>query len=569
MAAVLSRFTSDATRIVGQLPDSRFADIDSWERAALEADDALRAAVRQFVGNQIGRNGESGQQPSGPAARNVARAASALAAGRDLLHSHSTTDAGGVWHPRSPWAAPLVTPQVTHAILADVGSLARQAGALGAYSRASSRPGVPAEHDARLRAGCYWLTQAHARIDAAVRREPVLREHRELLGQIPVNVMPGRPGTEDRADVASLCAAVVASSERVRVAAWHAARFDAQSPAICVTSWRRIATASTAASHHCHLLCQTLADRADQLGRQGDLAASLRDAAAHADRARAEWLDAALESREVSTETREYVSLAAAEAAELAEWTGRLAYDDPAWTLSAGPHAPARQPELLAPTLGDCTMVLAAVHASSESLAALGNANLQQARSAVHSRRLLVPTSSLPMKYDVPTLYATAPRAHATSLLACYEDTHQSAADLAQQLAVVAERSAAPSRHLATVRSVVQHQADAPDADLSQQEPSRRGVPDHRPHAVGEIEARLRARGVEDPRLLWQAAAVDDAGRQLIAEARDGGVNRAPRAPDPRERESLGRSSVPGQSARPAAGRTTARQPSTGIEAEL
>lgn len=180
-----------------------------------------------------------------------------------------------------------------------------------------------------------------------------------------------------------------------------------------------------------------------------------------------------------------------------------------------------------------------------------------------------MPTSSLPMRYDVPTLYATAPRAHATSLLACYEDTHQSAVNLAQQLALAAEKAAAPSRHLATVRSVVQPQPDAPSADLAQQEPARRGDPDHEPRAVGEIEARLRARGVEDPRLLWQAAAIDDAARQLIAEARDGGVNRAPRAPDPRERESLRRSSIPGQSARPSPRRTATRQLSPGIEAEL
>lgn len=173
------------------------------------------------------------------------------------------------------------------------------------------------------------------------------------------------------------------------------------------------------------------------------------------------------------------------------------------------------------------------------------------------------------MRYDVPTLYATAPRAHATSLLACYEDTHQSAANLAQQLAVVAERSAAPSRHLATVRCVVQHQADAPDADLTQQEPARRGVPDHELRAVGEIEARLRARGVDDPRLLWQAAAIDDAARQLVTEARNTRADRVPRRPDPPARGALDRRSTRGQSARPAAGRTTARQPSTGIEAEL
>ncbi len=516
LAAVLARYTGDATRIIGQLPDWRIADVNYWDRAALEADDALHSAATQLARYP---DDYSDRGTHSSAAQNVAAAARALTAGRDLLHSHLATDADGAWRPRSPWAAALATPAVTHAILTEAGSLARAAGDLGQRSESSAGVGAATSEDERRRSGYYWLIQADASISAAHRHEPALRDHQELLAQIPVNMMPDRPGRRLRASVPDLCAAIVASAERVRHAAWQTADLDPHSPGICVTSWRRIAAVSTAASHHCHLICQTLADRMEELERQPDVIAGVRQAAAEAGWARAEWLDAARETREITTDTRGYVSLAAAEAAELAEWTGRLAYADTGWTLSAGPTARVRSPRRLAATPAYADSVLAAAHSASESLAALATANLHQARAAVNSRRLLVPTSALSFKDDVPAPFAPAPRAHAASLIACCENTRHAAAAQAQQLALAADRASVPSRHLGTMRAVIRTQTDALGNRPRDEKGSYAPSGSENPEPVGELEAKLRAKGVKDPRLLWQASAVDDAARQVITRA--------------------------------------------------
>jgi hypothetical protein len=52
---------------------------------------------------------------------------------------------------------------------------------------------------------------------------------------------------------------------------------------------------------------------------------------------------------EITTDTRGTISLVAAETANLALWTGRLAYADPCWTPALGPSHRTRTPEALAP----------------------------------------------------------------------------------------------------------------------------------------------------------------------------------------------------------------------------
>ena len=108
------------------------------------------------------------------------------------------------------------------------------------------------------------------------------------------------------------------------------------------------AQTSALTSHHCALLADSLAARAAQdafPADSPDLVASAQ-AARHAAGA---WFQAARTLRQVTTDTRGQVTPAAAEARDLAWWTGRLAYADPAWTPTSGPSAPPRAPQTLAP----------------------------------------------------------------------------------------------------------------------------------------------------------------------------------------------------------------------------
>jgi hypothetical protein len=239
--------------------------------------------------------------------------------------------------------------------------------------------------------------------------------------------------------VHELCAAVITTAERARAAAWDAARAGPTSTAICSISWYRIAAASTVTSHHCHLLYSALAERmtAEQDRELSDI---LMRAASQADQAREYWLDSAREFRDIATDIQNYVSTAAAEATDLALWTGKLAHADADWTLSIGPGQPVRPAAGLASHIGDVSGVVAAAHEASDALGMLATANLEQARQAERGHRLLVATRLLPEKYDIPLHYTEPPEPYAASLIACCHDTAQKAGQVAETGSEIAAR---------------------------------------------------------------------------------------------------------------------------------
>ena len=240
---------------------------------------------------------------------------------------------------------------------------------------------------------CQLLNQAASSIDEASRSEPVTQANRDLLRAIPVNAMPPRSLVADPESVPALCQAVITTAERARHAAWTAAGQGPQSTAISIacpgSGSRRPPWSPAITVRSCAPLSPTgrAANR-----RRSRCTLSLAQAAEHAGSARDAWLDATREYQEITTDIRDHMSPAAAEAAELAFWTGRLAYADPAWNLSSGPSHAARPAEMLAPELADVPEVVAAIHHASESVAQLATANLEQARSAVRGDRVLVPT---------------------------------------------------------------------------------------------------------------------------------------------------------------------------------
>src|SRR5262249_56753483 len=105
-------------------------------------------------------------------------------------------------------------------------------------------------------------------------------------------------------------------------------------------------------SHHSVLLADALTARATR-GAFPAASADMAAAAQAARRAASAWFQAARALRQVTTDTRGQVTPAAAEARDLAWWTGRLAYADNDWTLASGPGCPPRAPQDLAPPPAD------------------------------------------------------------------------------------------------------------------------------------------------------------------------------------------------------------------------
>ena len=265
-----------------------------------------------------------------------------LAAGRDLLQSHLTRGPGGERELHSEWALAVTSPAVARAVLAEISSLARQIAPLGAaIALAPGSRGTP-EARRNLNAASQWLWVLNASIDAAQRHEPVRESELELLRAIPAAAPPPRRLPTRAEPVAGLCRGVITSAERARHAAWVSGRQPASSLELTVNSLRRVAATSTVTSHHCEILLRTLATYVAGHS-QADHATELLQAADAARHTRESWLRVAHALDRVTTDTRLHLSPEAAESADLALWTGRLAYTDPAWTLSSGPaHRPGR-----------------------------------------------------------------------------------------------------------------------------------------------------------------------------------------------------------------------------------
>jgi hypothetical protein len=522
LSRVLTRYTSDLTRMINELPDEHLSGLGPWDRAALRTHDALTSACRALAQDE--RAARAIGPVSCPAARSLHAAARSLAAGRDLLQGHFTIEPSGARLYRSGWSPAITSPGVCRALLTEVAALAQQAAAAG--NELASKPPGDLRADStrsRLSIACYWLNQPATFTSAAERAEPGGGNAREVLHAVPENVMPVRPSPQSARSVHELCAAVITTAERARAAAWHAASAEPTSTAICSISWYRIAAASTVSSHHCHLLYSALAERA-AAEQVGELSAILTRAASQADQAREYWLDSAREFRDIATDVQNYISPAAAEATDLALWTGKLAYADTDWTLSIGPGQPVRAAAGLAPKIADVPGVVAAVHEASDALGTLATANLEQAGQAVRGRRLLVATRSLPEKYDIPLRYSEPPEPYAASLVACCHDTAQKAGQVAETGSEIAARVGAPSRTLVALRAAAREQPERrPAAD-----PGRGARTAEEVSGIGPVESRLRGLGIEDVRHLWRATAIDRAAEQVVREATADHESRAP-----------------------------------------
>jgi hypothetical protein len=515
LTTVLGRFTADLTRTISQLPGPQIAALGGWDRAGIQADSAIGGAISVLGGSRrVTRPAR--RDAHCEAARHLHTAASALGAGRDLLQGHFSTDPAGARLYHSGWALSITSPFTNRALLTELAGLSRHAAMIGPALPRQSGTRATDLHN-RLNTACQWLHQIDECVQAADRRKPATRAGREFLDAIPANALA--PPADPDATVSSrdLCAAIISTAERARHLAWPAARLDPRSPAISVMSWRRIAAASTVTSHHCNLLCAALAAH-PELRDMGSLSQDLDRAAEHARHARQRWIGSARKLQRVSTDTSGYLATAAAEAADLAYWTGRLTYTDPVWSLTSGPHAPTRPASSLVPQLEDAPTVVAAIHQAAETLSSLAILNREQIAAAIRAQRLLVPSSTLPEKYDTPRRFAVAPADHAASLLTDSADTANTAATAADATAEIAIRLRAPSWTVATARTAVRQDSGSGRRAARRAEPPA----DREDQPLGPVEARLRDLGHTDPRHLWRATAIDHAAQQVIDDAAAG-----------------------------------------------
>jgi hypothetical protein len=311
---------------------------------------------------------------------------------------------------------------------------------------------------------------------------------------------------------------VIATAERLRHLAWQAAQQSPWSPELTVTSMRQAAETSTVTSHHCALLARALAASTTHTATPAaptGLTASSRAAR----QARGTWYQIARALRDVTTDTHGHLSPAAAEAADLAWWTGRPAYTDPAWTLGSGPDHPTRTPQDLAPRPDDLPHVVAAVHHAADAVALLAETEHQQLRGAIHARRILVPTRTLTDDYDIPRPYAPAPSEHISVLLTRYRDARHASRHAAATIGRAAQATHALSRTLATARAAASttHPA-SPAGDTGQIAPGDQG---QEPDIPGPLQHTLLRLGVTDPALLDRGAELDTASQRLLIDAAD------------------------------------------------
>jgi hypothetical protein len=525
---VIGRYMQDVSAAPGQVPSRETPVMGAWDRAGADARSALANAAMILHGDTRVK-----RHPARPAGSELARrldaAALSLATGRDLLQTHVARDPEGTQELRSPWWPVVSSKPVTRALLAELALLARDIAPLGLWvassdgthgGPASRRRLTAASPRHRLTAACEWLQFLDTSIHAAHRQEPVSAGDLELLRAIPASRLPARQLPDGSEPVTGLCEGVIAAAEWARHAAWVSAKVAPGSPAMTVSSWRRVAAASTLTGHHCEILLKSLAGRASDNG-PSELADGLLQAADAAGCASARWLRVAHALDDVTTDTQGPRSAAAAGASDLALWTGRLAYADPQWTLASGPRHEARPPRSLAPEPGDIPLAVAAVHHACDATTRLAHANCDQVKAAAAADRILVAITAPQDIWDAPRPYGPALRRQIDGMVALYDYTGDASAQATARVADAATAVRAPSRVLTASKTATDaRHPSRPDRALdAAAAPTAAGQPGDRP---GPIEDSLHKLGVTSADLLRRGADIDRAGERLVIEAAAG-----------------------------------------------
>jgi hypothetical protein len=510
----MAGYADDAGRAFDALPRSESRSFMPWIRAAEVTRTALtdaEAYLRPYAGAR--RNADQ----SRPDLDALSAAVRAMTLGRDLLHTHLGPGSGKDLEHRSEWAPSVTSAPISCALLHHLGGWARQLAPHAGRAAALSR-GATSQDQLGLYSASRSLWIVSWAIGTAQDHQPVPPDQLRLTAAIPVNEGPPAclPGKTEPA--ANLCAGVNSTAERLRRASTRTAR----SPVTSRDSFRHTAGCCAVTASNLRIILRTLGS---DDGLPGPSLMAVSDAA---DRARNTWLQVAEAWDHITTETRGVMDQTATEAAALALWTGRLAYASPDWTPALGPRHELRSLAELADSPEQVRHLIDAVHHSFHTLTEVAEAELNQARTAGTTGRLVVPTRSLPEDFDVPYRFAPAPATQCEPLLSSYQLAHQASREGTDAVAEVAAEIGGPSHILSTLRQVARHGErasarhglrSATTTGSRDASGSRAGLSSPMPPPPGPVERILLDLNIADRADLDQAAALDIAADQLILRA--------------------------------------------------
>ncbi len=194
LLAVMERYADDVSATFGGITGDHPRWLSPWARATVEARGALASARGHLRRARDGTGPVSRQQTTSPAAHGPDAAATTLATGRDLMHSHIGLRPDGTRLGRTEWAPVVMSATVARTLLAELAGWARQVAPQGsrlALARAPSRPWL-AEDQRNLNAACQWLWRPGAAVEWAHRQDPVLADDVRLLHAIPSGALEPR-----------------------------------------------------------------------------------------------------------------------------------------------------------------------------------------------------------------------------------------------------------------------------------------------------------------------------------------------------------------------------------------
>ena len=493
---------------------------DARELAMADARSALRQAAARMRA-AWGAHPEAGDDSPPGAAMCLSAAADNLVAGRDLLHTHFTTDQVGWRHGTSPWAPAIASRQVNGALVSEIGSYAGRLAAWALQLAAAGSAGrLPAQAQVAISEGCRWLwvAEAAARV---VRHHPGTATGHALLHAIPINLPPPRHPPHSGLPVPELCAGTIITAERLRHLAHLTAIRGHHPKAALAASWQRTAQAAAITGHCSELILRQLTQPGTCPPAAAAVATGIEQAADAASRSWRSWRALAHDWDTFTTNRGTALTPVAAEIGDLVLWAGRLAHTDPAWT-PARTHASQPRPNADFTGRGTTiTAVVTALHYTSDALTRIAAHDRENVRASAATDQIYIPTRLLPEDDDVPYRYTPAPPAMLDELLATYDAVTEAAMRAAAALDQLVLTLNPQPTTLITLRATaplttpyLPHSTVALPARPVQQPPP------------GQVEQALRNRGISEPALLARAADLDGAAKD--ADQLGNGNNAAP-----------------------------------------
>jgi hypothetical protein len=275
--------------------------------------------------------------------------------------------------------------------------------------------------------------------------------------------------------VSDLSHDTIVNAERLRQAGLAFARQARWSPTATSASWRKDALASAIIGHASEVILRGLTERAKQLAIGPAICAQLKSAADAYSQTWPKWRAVAHHWDIASTGIQRGSSLTpvAADFADLVLRIGRLAYCNQRWTPARAQASHIRNPADLAPTPGDITCVVAAVHAGADAITRIATWDREAVRAAAADHRLYVPAFTRANAAVVRRRYRPACPSRVDETLASYDNAIAASTRATGKLDDLALVLDAPTWPLATLHA-------HPTRGLARL-PTRRDVPSRGP----------------------------------------------------------------------------------------